>query len=371
MMSPRPCEPADPTWLITDREKTAVTAGGVAMAVRDIKTEPDSVRPKLPKSKNKRAVLFVSISVIVVAAVLIPTRAFSHHPSGAISIPSPPAITFGEATVPSASASAPARPHAKASASASPAPRPSQQANFMPPPIARAKYAGSLVLNATGAALKSWNSTSSFCQQDTWEVGDGKVSTDSSDDAVLATTGKAGSCVGLVSPGTYSSAVVEAYVYFPPLPGNSGTIANWTSLWLTDQANWPADGELDATEAEPATGVNAVAYHWGSADSPQWMSTDGYAANGTLPVDGTNLKPGWHVVDIAYTKGFFAVYYDGKEYTSLSSDIITGDPVNIIISSSVTPDDDAVEQTIGTAPVNSDSSPAGMAVKYVKVWSYK
>ena len=52
------------------------------------------------------------------------------------------------------------------------------------------------------------------------------------------------------------------------------------------------------------------------------MSTDGFAQDGTLPVDGPNLTPGWHVVDVVYTKGFFAVYYDGKEYTSLSSSII-------------------------------------------------
>jgi hypothetical protein len=37
----------------------------------------------------------------------------------------------------------------------------------------------------------------------------------------------------------------------------------------------------------------------------------------------------------------------------------------------VTPDNSEVEQTIGNAPQNSDSSPAGMAVKYVKIWSFK
>ena len=75
------------------------------------------------------------------------------------------------------------------------------------------------------------------------------MSTDSSGDAVLATTGKAGSCVGLISPGAYSSAVIEAYIYFPPLPGKPDTIADWTSVWLTNQATWPVDGELDAASA--------------------------------------------------------------------------------------------------------------------------
>ena len=227
------------------------------------------------------------------------------------------------------------------------------------------------MLNATGSQLASWNQTSSFCSGESWEVPDGTVSTDSSGDAVLATTGKPGSCVGLVSPGAYSSAVIEAYIYFPPVPGKPNTIADWTSLWLTDQATWPVDGELDAVEAEPVTGVNATAWHWGASGSPQSMSTDGFAQDGTLPVDGPNLTPGWHVVDIVYTKGFFAVYYDGRQFTSLNSDVITGSPLNILITTSVTPDISQVEQTIGGPPLNSDSSPVGMAVKFVKIWSYK
>ena len=52
-----------------------------------------------------------------------------------------------------------------------------------------------------------------------------------------------------------------------------GTVADWTSPWLTDQASWPAGGELDAAEAEP-------------------------------------LPP----VDIACIKAFFAAYYDGRQF---------------------------------------------------------
>jgi hypothetical protein len=258
---------------------------------------------------------------------------------------------------------------------ASPKPQPNPTIRIppmiSPPPVAGASYAGSAVLNATGAQLASWNQTSSFCTQDSWETPTGMVSNDRFGDALVETNGQDGSCAGLISPEAYSSAVIEAYVYFPPLPGSSGTIADWTSLWLTDQATWPTDGELDAVEAEPATGVNAVAYHWGTSDSPMFMSTDGFGQDGSLPKDGPNLTAGWHVVDIVYTKGFFAVYYDGKEYTSLSNNIVTGAPVNILITTSVTPDNMQIEQQLGNAPQNSDSSPAAMAVKYVKVWSFK
>jgi len=314
-------------------------------------------------------VLFTSLFVIVVAAILIPGHGTAPR-SGAIAIPPPPPITVSPEAVASASL-----PNASSTPRDSPSPSPTLKASFpqivSPPPVAGASYAGSVVLNATGAQLSSWNQTSSFCTEDSWEVADGTVSTDSSGDAVLATTGKAGSCVGLVSPGAYSSAVIEAYVYFPPLPGKSNTIADWTSLWLTDQAAWPVDGELDAVEAEPVTGVNATAWHWGTTGSVLSMSTDGFAQDGTLPLDSPNLTPGWHVVDIVYTKGYFAVYYDGKQFTSLSSGVVTGSPLNILITTSVTPDVSQVEQTIGGSPQNSDSSPAGMAVKYVKIWTFK
>jgi hypothetical protein len=237
--------------------------------------------------------------------------------------------------------------------------------------VAGAEHAGAVLLNATGQQLRAWNQTQSFCTEDDWEVPDGSVYTDPSNDAVVATTGNEGSCAGLISPQAYSSAVTEAYVYFPPLPGHANTIADWSSVWLTDQHDWPAGGELDAVEAEPATGVNATAYHWGSSGAEQSMSTDGFAADGTLPQNGPNLTPGWHVVDIVYRPGFFAVYYDAKLFTSLTSDAVTGAALNLLITTSVTPDNGEVEQRIGGAPVNSDTQPAGMAVKYVKIWKYR
>ena len=331
----------------------------------------DFVLSKLPTRNKKSVALFTSLFVIVLAAILIPVHAAAPK-KGVIAIPPPPPITASPEAV--ASGSFPSAGHTT-NAGRTPNASPTLKASFprivSPPPVAGASYAGSVVLNATGSQLTSWNETSSFCAEDSWEVADGTVSTDSSDDAVLATTGKSGSCVGLISPGAYSSAVIEAYIYFPPLPGKSDTIADWTSLWLTDQSTWPADGELDAVDAEPLTGVNATAWHWGTTGSVLSMSTDGFAQEGTLPMDGPNLTPGWHVVDIIYTKGFFAVYYDGKQFTSLSSSVVTGSPLNIFIATSVTPDVSQVEQTIGGSPLNSDSSAAGMAVKYVKIWTYK
>jgi hypothetical protein len=233
-----------------------------------------------------------------------------------------------------------------------------------------AGYAGALELSASGAKLASWDRTSSYCHQSSWTVADGTVTTDPAGGALLSTTGKPGSCVAVISPGAYSSGVVEADIDFPALPAKPGTIANWTAFRLTNQAKWPADGEIDAAESQPLTGVNAVSYHWGTQRKPLDMSTDGFAPDGKIPFAGPNLTPGFHVVDVVFTKGFFAVYYDGKEFASSHSSVITGAPLNILLNSAVAPSTRTLEKTIGGKPKNSDSSPAAVEIKYLNVWAY-
>jgi hypothetical protein len=237
-------------------------------------------------------------------------------------------------------------------------------------PVGGANYAGTLELSEDGSQLTSWNVTSSFCTEQSWGVPDGQVGTDANGDATISTTGVTGSCAALISPQSYSSGVIEAEIDFPALPGSPGTIANWTSFWLTNGAAWPQDGELDAVEAEPVTGVNAVAWHSGSNGSEFSASTDDFFPT-QLPKDGPNLTPGWHTVDVVYSQGFMAVYYDGQEYTSYTSDNVTGAPLNIYITTSVTADISSVDQQLGGPPRNSDSQPATVAVKYLKVWSFR
>ena len=238
-------------------------------------------------------------------------------------------------------------------------------------PMAGADHAGSLVLNDSGSQLVSWNKTSSYCSSDSISQPTGTVSTDSSGDATLTTTGKPSSCVAMISPDAYSASVIEADIDFPAVPGKPGTIANWTSFWLTNQATWPVDGELDAVEAAPLTGQNTVSWHSGPDESSVFVASTDTFHQTKLPIKGPNLTPGWHVVDIVYTKGSFAVYYDGHEYTSYSSSKVTGSALNILLTSTVTPKTQAAWDLIGGPEVNSASSPTTIAVKYLRVWSYK
>jgi hypothetical protein len=241
----------------------------------------------------------------------------------------------------------------------------------VPPSAAVARYEGSLELNASGSQLVSWNQTSTYCTSDSIDKPTGTVATDSSGDATLTTTGKPGSCVALISPQAYSSGVIEADIDFPALPGQPGTIANWTSFWLTNQATWPVDGELDAVEAAPVNGKNAVSWHSGPNSSSVFVASTDSFNQVKLPASGPDLTPGWHLVDIVYTKGYFAVYYDGRQFTSYTSSKITGSALNILLTSSVTPQTTAAHKLIGGPEVNSSSSPATIAVKYLRVWSYK
>ena len=62
----------------------------------------------------------------------------------------------------------------------------------------------------------------------------------------------------------------------------------------------------------------------------------------------------------------------GPLFTSFRNSIVTGAALNILLNTSVTPDTSAVDKTLGgQSPQNSDSSPATVAVKYLKAWSYK
>jgi hypothetical protein len=231
-------------------------------------------------------------------------------------------------------------------------------------------YEGSLILDASGAQMATWNKTASYCPENSGNIANGTVGTDSTGAVNLTTTGKAGSCVALISPGSYASDVIEADIYFPGLPGSAGTMANWTGFWLTDGATWPEGGELDGVEVEPVNAANAVTWHSGTTSNEFSASTSGFSPV-QLPVDGANLSPGWHVVDMVYTRGFFAVYYDGQEFTSYTSSNVTGSPLNVYVTMTNTPNTAAIVDKIGSPPINSDPSSATLSVRYLKVWSLR
>jgi hypothetical protein len=301
------------------------------------------------------AVTFAAVGTVLVVAM----SAFAavHHQAGATDRAD--TTTHGTAVTPAAdpahgaSHSASARPRARRSAR----PEPSSTTPAV------TSYEGSLLVNETGAGLGSWASAST-CTGHGW-AADGTVTTGSSGNLLLTTTGQSDSCAALASPGTYSSAVIQAAIDFPACPGKPGSIANWTAFWLADASSWPEAGELDGVETQPPTGENAVSWHSGTDNrgTPSYnVSTvnDGWFHGTPLPTKTGNLTPGWHTVDIVYTKGFFAVYYDGKLYASFANSNVTGDPLTIYLTTDVDPHSD-----------NDATTPVTIKVQYLKIWAYK
>jgi hypothetical protein len=304
--------------------------------------------------RQGRLVAVVAAAAGVVLAVAIYAVAAVSHGASA---------TDRADTTNAAGATPSAAPSHRASSSASPrrSARPPAKAASTTPAVT--SYEGSLVLSKTGAGLAAWQSPST-CTGHGW-AADGTVATGPGGNLLLTTTGHADSCAALASPGTVSSAVIQAEIYFPACPGKPGVIANWDAFWLADAAAWPEAGELDGVETQPPSGVNAVSWHSGTDEkgTPSYnVSTvnDGWFHGTPLPTSTKNLTPGWHTVDIVYTKGFFAVYYDGKLYAHFANSNVTGDPLTIYL----TTDTDPHSQNDATSPVT-------IKVQYVKIWSYK
>jgi hypothetical protein len=299
------------------------------------------------------AVAFAAVGTVLVVAM----SAFAavSHRAGATD--QADTTTHGTASSPTADPTHGASPSASPRRRAPARPKPSSSTPAV------TSYEGSLLVSENGAGLGSWASPST-CTGHGW-AADGTVVTGSGGNLLLTTTGQASSCAALASPGTYSSAVIQAAIYFPACPGKPGSIANWTAFWLADAASWPEAGELDGVETQPPTGENAVSWHSGTANrgTPSYnVSTvnDGWFHGTPLATKTANLTPGWHTVDIVYTKGFMAVYYDGKLYTSFANGNVTGDPLTIYLTTDVDPHSE-----------NDATSPVTIKVQYLKIWAYK
>jgi hypothetical protein len=151
--------------------------------------------------------------------------------------------------------------------------------------------------------------------------------------AELKTTGKANNCTWIASPKampTRPGYVYEADVYY-------SNFKDWPGYWMLG-SSWPAQGELDA--AEPNFGVNYVTWHQAACNSSRAdseISTNpwAYACKTTVKASGKNIKPGWHVVDIAWTSSGVQVYYDGTLYVTIRENVTAskaGDPMRVVFS---------------------------------------
>lgn len=64
------------------------------------------------------------------------------------------------------------------------------------------------------------------------------------------------------------------------------------------------------------------------------------------------------------------MHYDGKGFSSLTSDDVTGDALNIYLTTSVTPNIDSIQQQLGRSSGEFLAFTRDLGVKHVEVWSY-
>jgi hypothetical protein len=211
------------------------------------------------------------------------------------------------------------------------------------------------------------------------------------DAVVLTTTGQpttdTSACAHIRSQYTVptSGDVVEAKIDLPGLSkaqtfgGESypaGTLLDWTTMWMNgaDSTNgtesWPADTEIDPVETQ--YGANYITVHYGSAtgngaSTGNWTTLpQGWAGAGATyatPNAGVpNVKPGWNVVDIEFTKTVANVYFNGKLYITIPASALSHKPTYLNFS---------ISGPNGSDP-NNATWPSGAAtedVQYVKVFS--
>lgn len=188
----------------------------------------------------------------------------------------------------------------------------------LPAPLASHPYA----TTKTGVQIAAWGPGSNAPGNCT-NPNTSEISTNSSGDAVLTTSGVTGDCVDLESPHTYPTS--DGYVYETYVDFSNWT--QWDSFWMYG-SNWPTDGEIDA--AEGGDGINAISYHYEGTNGPASMSScndanncDSSATPLTTEPNNPEISPGWHTIDISFGGcgtgcGAVDVWYDGKLYGTVS-----------------------------------------------------
>lgn len=146
----------------------------------------------------------------------------------------------------------------------------------------------------------------------------------------LNSNGQVGNCTVIQSPHTYPT--VPGYVYEAEV--YESTAANWSSMWTTG-VQWPADGELDATEFLGEQ--NYVSWHdnpcqSGVESSRISTANDSGPCFTHVPAQSANFAPHeWVIVDYAFTTTGVDIYYNGQLYAHVPENLTQGnDPMWLV-----------------------------------------
>jgi hypothetical protein len=234
--------------------------------------------------------------------------------------------------------------------------------SIAPVPAALAGHRFSQEIDPLTLAGSTWNDP--FNAPGDCPANPSAVSLNSSGYAELSTTGAEGNCTSIQSPQTMPTTpgyVYEADVYF-------SNFEDWPAFWMYG-SNWPAQGEIDAVEAN--YGVNYVTWHYApcsSSASNSQVSTNPwtYACKTTVKPFSANISPGWHIVDIAFTYSGVQVYYDGSLYVSINENVTTSgnDPMWVTFS-----EGSCAEPWASVCASGAEGVPGNVQVKYLRIFT--
>jgi len=186
----------------------------------------------------------------------------------------------------------------------------------------------------------NWAKASNDTQEGGNTCSVSNVTYDSTNDAVkLSTQASGGDCAAIRSATTVptKNVVLESKI---SMPGTSSTaMLDWGSFWTdganaSGQENWPVTGEVDAVETQ--FGQSYVSIHCGcmqdynaanfaptevwTTEPSGWEDADTTYAKAS----GSNIGPGWTVVDIAFNSdGSASIYYNGTLYVTVPASVLT------------------------------------------------
>ena len=149
----------------------------------------------------------------------------------------------------------------------------------------------------------------------------------------------AGGLASTMGKFSFTYGFIQARLWLPGVPGNTGDVANWPGLW-TDGKNWPEDGEIDIAE-----GLGPVCAHFHGPDNPRGVK---------VGCPDANYANGWHTFAANWKPGSITYYYDGVDIGNVTSGV-TSAPMFIVLQN---------------AAGGHISTPATMKVDYVRVWQH-
>lgn len=149
----------------------------------------------------------------------------------------------------------------------------------------------------------------------------------------------------------FGNGYYEARIY---VPGSTSKAYNFPAFWTNGQHpndSWAKDGEIDIMES--LGGELRWHYHWGEEPNNKSVASpdrkpDHFASAG-----------GWHTYGMKRESGKLTFYYDGKEYGTVTSNVVSS-PHYIILNHGLNADyasDTSISQI-----------PATMEVDYVRFW---